>query len=308
MPKHKTKLIINPNADLGNAWRRTSDLRPIVEAHGGADWTGTVYPTHAVELAREAAEEGYELVVAVGGDGTVHEVINGLMQVPVERRPRLGVVPMGSGNDFAHAIGMDHKPPVALTKTLTGQPKSIDIGVMEDNLGRREYFDNTINIGFGGAVTIYSHQMPVVRGFLMYLFAVIQTILLKHDVIHLQITADGKSWEEDVMMFILCNGGREGGGFNVSPSARNDDGIFNYLSVEACSRPMMFRLIPEFMGGTHERFRQITTGQFHKIELQADRPLLMHADGEIFAGFGTDVNHLKIEIIPNALEVMTGND
>src|SRR3990172_6830669 len=101
MPAHRIKIILNPNADLCRAWRSASDLRPIVDEFGGADWSGTVYPTHAIELARQAGEDGYQMVVAVGGDGTVHEVINGLMQLPAEKRPRLGVVPLGSGNDFA---------------------------------------------------------------------------------------------------------------------------------------------------------------------------------------------------------------
>ena len=106
----KTKLIVNPNADLGRAWKTASDLRPIIEEFGGADWSGTVYPTHATELARQAGEAGYDLVVSVGGDGTAHEIVNGLMQVPAEKRPRLGVVPLGSGNDFAHAVGMPRQP------------------------------------------------------------------------------------------------------------------------------------------------------------------------------------------------------
>ncbi|UCF26696.1 MAG: acylglycerol kinase family protein, partial [Chloroflexota bacterium] len=80
MPKHNIKLIINPNADLGRAWRWGTDLRSVVEEFGGADWTGTVYPGHAEDLARQAAEDGYEVVISVGGDGTTHEVINGLMQ------------------------------------------------------------------------------------------------------------------------------------------------------------------------------------------------------------------------------------
>ena len=88
----RTKFIMNPNADMGNAWRQALDLRPIAEEHGGADWAGTVYPTHATELARQAGLDGYDLVVAVGGDGTVHEVINGIMSLPAEKRPRLGVV------------------------------------------------------------------------------------------------------------------------------------------------------------------------------------------------------------------------
>ncbi len=122
MPTHSVKLIVNPNADLGRAWRTVADLRPVVEELGGADWTGTVYPTHAIELAQKAAEDGYELVITVGGDGTVHEVVNGLMRVPKERRPRLGIVPLGSGNDFAHSVGMAKDAEDALRQIMRGSP------------------------------------------------------------------------------------------------------------------------------------------------------------------------------------------
>src|SRR4030042_3305307 len=110
MTNHETKVIVNPNADKGNAWRIAANLRPLVEEFGGADWSDTVYPTHAAELTSQAAGSGCSLVIAVGGDGTVHEVVNGLMQVPVEIRPRLGIVPLGSGHDFAHSIGIIGSP------------------------------------------------------------------------------------------------------------------------------------------------------------------------------------------------------
>jgi len=96
----KIKIILNPMADMGNAWRVARDLRSITEQHGGVDWSGTVYPGHAIELAKQS--EGYDMVIAMGGDGTVHEVMNGLMQIPEDKRPILGVVPVGSGNDFGH--------------------------------------------------------------------------------------------------------------------------------------------------------------------------------------------------------------
>ena len=105
MPR-KTKIILNPMADMGNAWRVANDLRPLITQFGNADWSGTVYPTHATELAKQAGEQGYEMIIAIGGDGTAHEVINGIMQLPADRRPAFGVVPVGSGNDFAHAIGV----------------------------------------------------------------------------------------------------------------------------------------------------------------------------------------------------------
>jgi diacylglycerol kinase (ATP) len=304
MSKHKVKLIANPNADLGRAWRWASDLRPVADEFGGADWAGTVYPTHASELARQAAEEGYEMVVAVGGDGTVHEVINGLMKAPMEARPRLGVVPMGSGNDFASSIGMDTRSSYALRQVLSGKPRRIDVGTVEDEIGRTEYWDNTIGIGFDATVTIRSRAIPYLRGFLVYLISVLQTILLNHEASCLKVRTDQENWEKDMLLLTLCNGGREGGGFKIAPQARVDDGLFHYVGVYKVTRLMMLRLLPEFMQGTHGRFHQVRMGAFREMELEADRPLIIHTDGEIFAGFGMDVRRLKVEILPGAVEVM----
>lgn len=304
MPQHRVKLIVNPNADLGRAWIVARDLRPIVEEFGGADWAGTVYPTHAVELARQAGEQGYEVVVAAGGDGTAHEVINGLMQVPKDKRPRLGVVPLGSGNDFAHAIGMNAQPLHALRQVFTGQPKSIDIVRLEDNLGRVEYWGNTLGIGFDTTVTIRSRRFRQFRGFLIYLVAVIQTILLNHDAPRMQVQSDREQWEQEMVMLVLCNGGREGGGFRVSPQAKPDDGLLNYAGIQRVSRPMMFRLLPEVMRGTHGRFRQVRMGEFTHMQVQSDRPLYIHMDGEIFAGWGNDIRSLRVDLLPGELQIV----
>jgi len=308
MPR-KVKLILNPMADMGRAWKAANDLRPIVqEFQGDISWSGTVYPTHAVELARQAAKEGCDLVLALGGDGTAHEVINGLMQIPEKQRPVLGVVPLGSGNDFAHAIGVPKKADHALVHALKGQPSAIDIGLMTDEQsGRKEYFDNTVGAGFDAVVTIRSHRLPIVKGFLMYLTAVIQTILLNHDPAKIQFQTDRDSWEDTVLMTTVCNGGREGGGFLISPDSKINDGLLEFLTVRKVSRGMMFRLVPAFMKGTHLRFQKATRrDSCKKLSLTADRPLYIHADGEIFTSFGSDVRKVSFEIIPNALQVVKG--
>ncbi len=275
MRRHNVKMILNPNADMGNAWKLATDLRPIVDEFGGADWSGTVYPTHATDLAIQAVEEGYELVIAAGGDGTVHEVINGLMQVPQEKRPRLGVVPLGSGNDFAHAIGIEKSPSAALRQVFKGSSHKVDVGLIEDNLGRREYWDNTLGIGFDATVTIRSHKLPVVRGFLMYFTAVLQTIAFNHEAPLMKIKTDEESWDEKIMMFVICNGPREGGGFLVAPDAVVDDNLFHYAAIRKVSRPMMLRLVPEVMNGTHGRFRTDPHGH-HAPNETASRGSLAH--------------------------------
>jgi diacylglycerol kinase (ATP) len=305
MPR-KVKLIFNSTADMGRAWRIANDLRPIIADYAHADWSGTVYPTHASELARQAGEQGYEMVIAIGGDGTVHEVINGLMQVPKRARPILGIVPVGSGNDFAHAIGLPEKSDVALVHALHGDSQAVDLGLLSDESGRKEYFDNTLGIGFDAVVTIRSHKLPVVRGFLMYLTAVIQTIILNFKPMQLHVETDTEVWDNPTLMLTLCNGSREGGGFLVAPQARNDDGLLEYATIRKVSRPMMFRLVPEVMKGTHGRFKQVRMGTFRKMTLSSDRALYIHADGEIFTGFSTDIRKLTLEVIPGGIQVVKG--
>jgi len=302
----KIKIILNPMADMGNAWRAARDLRSVTEQHEGIDWSGTVYPGHAIDLAKQAGEQGYDLVIAMGGDGTVHEVMNGLMKVPEEKRPVLGVVPVGSGNDFGHGISASRNSAEALNRAINGEPSTLDLGLMTDEHGRKEYFDNTLGIGFGAMVTIRSHQLPLLRGFLMYLTSVIQTILLDHNPMKMQIEVDGKKMEESIIYLILCNGPREGGGFLIAPDAKIDDGLLDYVMITNVSRLKMFRIVPEVMKGTHGRFKEVTMNKCKKFTLTADRPLYIHADGEIFSGPGTDIRQVSFEILPNALKVIRG--
>ncbi|HTP02003.1 MAG TPA: diacylglycerol kinase family protein [Anaerolineales bacterium] len=300
----KIKIILNPVADMGNSWKVANDLRPMITAHGNADWSGTVYPTHATELAKQAAEQGYERIIAMGGDGTVHEVVNGIMQAPEGHRPVLGVVPVGSGNDFAHALGIPLESDRALACALDGKPSSIDLGMMTDEQGRREFFDNTLGIGFDTVVTIRSHKLPIVRGFLMYFTAVIQTILLNHDPSLMQMDIDGQQWEQSNLMLTVCNGPREGGGFLVAPEAKIDDGLLHYAVIRKVSRPMMFRLLPEVMKGTHGKFEPVRLGTCKTMKVTADRPMYIHADGEIYTGFGSNIRGVSFDVLPGALQVV----
>jgi len=305
MSKPRLKMIMNPIADMGNAWKLAADLRHLVEAFADVQWSGTVYPTHAKELASQAGEEGYDVVVAMGGDGTAHEVVNGLMEIPPEKRPKFAVIPLGSGNDFASSLGYGAVPSDAVKVIRDGHSKMVDLFMITDENGRQEYVDNTANIGFGGSVTIYSHSMPIVRGFLMYLLAVLQTIFSNYTIMNVEIKTEKDEWQDEVIMIVLNNGPREGGGFITGPDAKNDDGILNYCIAKKVSRLMMLRLLPEFMRGAQERFKPIYMGTFRKIEIKSDKPLVLHTDGEVYAGFTHDIHYLKAELLPEALEVIT---
>ena len=232
--------------------------------------------------------------------------MNGLMQIPETRRPVLGIVPVGSGNDFGHGIKASTTPTEALNRAINGEPATVDLGLMTDGHGRREYFDNTLGIGFGAMVTIRSHRLPLLRGFLMYLTSVLQTILLDHNPIAMQIETDTDRWTQKVIYLVICNGPREGGGFLIAPEAKIDDGLLNYAMITDVSRLMMFRIVPEVMKGTHGRFKEVKMGVCKKFSLTADRPLYIHTDGEIFSGPGTNVRQVTFEILPNALKVVRG--
>jgi diacylglycerol kinase (ATP) len=302
----RIKLIINPLANLGRAWQVAAALRPVASQFGQADWVGTVYPTHATEIAAQAAREGYDWVVAMGGDGTIHEVINGLMQVPAAERPKLGIVPVGSGNDFAFSLSLSRKPEVALRHIFSGVPRPLDIGLVEDNLGRKEYWNNTLGIGFDAIVNIHSRKVPIVRGFAIYFAAVVQAILLNHHPNPMQVIMDGKKFEKSLLMFIMANGRREGGGFLVSQDGRQDDNRLEYNLVGSISRLRMIMSIPPFLKGTQAALPYVETGQFQQLELQASRPMQIHTDGEVFAGFDSQTTSLKVRVIPGEITTVCG--
>ena len=300
----RVKLIFNPHADRGRAWDIASSLQTIIEHHGGASWASSEYPTHATELAEQAALEGYDVIAALGGDGTVHEIVNGLMRVPAENRPTLAAVPLGSGNDFSSNVGVEQDVDIAMERVFHGEVKTIDLGQISDATGRTEYWDNTLGIGFDASATIHSRQITRLQGFLMYLWAVILTILRNHDAPLMKIITDEETIEQNVLMLVLCNGPREGGGFFIAPGALLDDGVLNYAMVESVSRPMMLRLVPEVMRGTHGRFKQVRLGQFRELRLTSERPITIHTDGEVFAGFSSNVQDIHVKILPGELKVI----
>ncbi len=301
MPNHNVKLIFNPIANLGRSWPIASSLRPLLTELGGADWTGTVYPTHAAELARQAGEQGYQRVVVMGGDGTVHEVVNGLMQLPPEQRPAMGIVPVGTGNDFAHSLGVSPIPETALRQAIQGPVHPIDVARVEDNRGHSEYFVNTFGIGFDAVINIRSRRVTLLQGFAVYFLAMLQALMLDYTPFKAHVHTDQLEWEEPLLMMVVCNGRREGGGFVIAPAASQRDGRLDFVSVPTISRARMLITMPYFLKGTHGGLSYVRTGGLRSLELQSDRPLYIHSDGEIYAGMHSTVNRLRIETCPNAI-------
>jgi YegS/Rv2252/BmrU family lipid kinase len=291
-------------ADRGRSGQKASDLRAMVNELGGADWHGTEYPAHATEVAAEAAAKGYQTVVALGGDGTVHEVINGLMRIAPEQRPRLGIVPIGSGNDFAFALGVPFNPQEAVRRVFTGGERWVDVALIRDGSGRCEYFDNTAGLGFDAAINIRSRKIKLLTGFAMYLTAVLQSIALNFEAPRLRVQHDTATLDEPILMLTVGNGPREGGGFVTTPAARPDDGQLDFVYIGQVSQWRMLQLLPKVMNATHVRERDVRVGVTTRLVVDSDRALPIHIDGELFAPYEADVRHVEIEIVPRAIRVV----
>ena len=298
---HTTQLIFNPMADRGHSGERASDLRAMVAELGGADWHGTEYPAHATEVAAQSADRGYTTLVALGGDGTVHEVINGLMRIAPERRPRLAIVPIGSGNDFAFAAGVAANPQEAVRRAFQGTERWVDVALIRDGSGRSEYFNNTCGLGFDAAINIRTRKIKFFTGFFMYLAATLQSIAGNFEAPHFKVTYDGGTLDQPLLMLTVGNGPREGGGFKTTPAAQVDDGMLNFVYVGPVTQFRMLQLLPKFMNATHVTEPDVKLGTTTRLRLTADRALPIHIDGELFAPYEANVREVEIEIVPRAI-------
>jgi diacylglycerol kinase family enzyme len=187
-------LIANPAAGRGAALRALPRIKSLLSEHGiSFDLRQTSFMGQGIEFARQAAERGYEIVTAVGGDGTLNEVINGLMDARLEgcQVPALAVLPAGRGNDFAYSMGLPLDLPAACLALVRGHRRLIDIGRLSggsDPLGR--FFGNGIGVGFDALVSIEAARMTALSGFTNYLVA-----LLKSLVVHFHSPLMQVEWE-----------------------------------------------------------------------------------------------------------------
>jgi diacylglycerol kinase (ATP) len=315
-PMPRMKLILNPASDRGRTAQVGETLQALLHAraeiehqrgvHYELDWELTERPGQAVEITQHAAKDGYDIVVAVGGDGTVHEIVNGLMKVSEARRPKLGVLPAGSGNDFAHNMRLPARVEDCVHCLFNNTSRTIDVGLYKDDKGREEYWDNTIGLGFSGAVNMAARKITWIYGFPVYLIAVLQTIFTTHKRIAVDVTLDGKPIpRRKVTMISICNGPREGGGFPVAPHSIMDDGFLTYMFMRDTNRGQMLYFLPVVMTSSHLGYKRFfEQGNCKHIAIKADQTLAIHADGEIFGTWEEDVREVEMSIVPAAIQVM----
>jgi diacylglycerol kinase (ATP) len=299
--ERRVKVIYNPAADRGKAAALLPDLRRCLSLPGAVHLAQTSRPGEATVLAAQALAQGYEVIAAAGGDGTVNEVINGFMTANDERaRGTLGVIPIGSGNDFAWGIGVARDLRGACERLFVGRRRQVDIGRIGDGGEHSRYFCNGVGIGFDAAVACEVRKMRRVGGFLMYLVGVMRTLVLHHKAPHTIIRIDGQEISGEFLMVTVSSGQRYGGGFRITPEAVMDDGSLDLCIVSKMARLAILRMIPRFIRGSHvgHGLVQMQRGQHIVVDICGQQPV--HVDGEIFT---EHAGWLKIEVLPRHLWV-----
>ena len=264
----------------------------------------TEAPGHATTLAREAAEAGRRFVVAVGGDGTVHEVVNGLVDAESGRARGedlvLGVVSAGSGSDLARTFGLDRDPEL-LARHLDGEATmGFDLGRVRltgrDGRERTVLFHNIAEAGYGGLVTDLANRLPRWVGGTRYVLATLAAVS-RFRLVPTTVTVDHTEVSEELSNVIVANGQFFGGGLRVAPRALPDDGRFN-VQVWRGRPADVLRALPDLRVGMHLERDDVREWQSTTVRIDADQPLLIEADGEVL---GT--TPAEIDLLPTPLRI-----
>ena len=299
-------IIFNPFSNRGDS-KHTIDA--VLQNLASSDLSYQVKLTegrrHAIELAREAALAGVQLVVAAGGDGTVNEVANGILLAAEGQDgvapATLGVLPMGSGNDFAWGLGIRDGVEDAVDRLKRGHTRVIDVARAEFDNAPDRYFVNMLGCGFDARVNIEAHKIKRLRGFAIYMAAVLKTlwIYFERPLVHLE--TDAQTLETPAFITFIANGPRLGGGFLATPQARYDDGEMDLCIATDVSRREVVPLIPKLMKGKHTDHPKIIMDRTRSLTLRSDDPLPCQADGETIA---ENLHLVKITTIPQRLRVV----
>jgi len=299
----KTMVIFNPVANRGHGGEIEDCLKNCLPKPNEIIWERTDKAGDAQRIAVKAVQRGFKRIIAIGGDGTTAEIVNGMMRYPKSKRPILGIVPIGSGNDFAAGLGIPPEPKEAMYQALHGTSQPVDIGMLKTNYSPLHYWVNAVGIGFDAVVNIHSRNMKVFSGFGLYLASALKTILQNHIPYHVIGKIDKQTWDKKFLMLVISNGKREGGGFKIAPHAQLNDGYLNFVGVMEISRLRMLITLLYFLQGKQEQLPYVESGLLNKMEITTDHPMQIHADGEVIAGFDSNITSLQIQVLPSVIEV-----
>jgi YegS/Rv2252/BmrU family lipid kinase len=304
MAKTHAKVIVNPVAGANKStFRQWPHIQSLLRENGlSFDFQYTEGVGHASELARLAASDGYHFLVAVGGDGTINEVANGLLNSPDADATTLGVVSTGTGNDFIRSMGIP-RDYIKACKCVMGNHRSlIDVGLVEfkqNGKTARRYFINGAGVGFDAEVTETSHRMPrLVNNTVPFVLSLLKTLPTYRNK-DVQMSIDGRQEKRRVLSVIVSNGAYFGGGMRIAPEAELNDRHLDVLTIGDVGKAELLQVFPRVYKGTHITHPKVRMEKAEKITIECDRRILLQADGELL-GEGP----VTFQIVPAALNVV----
>ncbi len=281
-------LIINPNAKKGKGMEKAREIVDIFKEHSiSVSVAYTRGPDHAEELATQAANEGFDVIVAAGGDGSVNEVVNGIMKSNNPERVKLGIIPIGRGNDYAYSLGIPTDVRKAAQIIVEGCVRKVDLGKVTDLVkDSSRYFLNGNGYGFEPLVNYRAMRFKHLNGMPSYIVAFIGILLAPPKPYLLKLIDD----EEEVLLqtqqVSICLGRRMGSAFMLAPNAVLDDGYFDLMYTK---RPLssfsLFVAAMQFIRGTHvDNKKTFHTAKVRKVRILSERAnITSHVDGEMMA-------------------------
>jgi diacylglycerol kinase (ATP) len=304
MDKLFAKVIVNPAAGANSTHRKWPGIRSCLKSIGMSfDYQFTEGKGHGIELAKAAAGEGYRYLVAVGGDGTVHEVANGILQTPNAVQTSLGVVCTGTGSDLSRSIGIPQHYNHSCSWLTSSRRLVIDVGsVQYQDKGRQlqRFFVNSAGIGIDATVVAATEKLPkYFGGTLPYLVGLVRSFIGYHNK---QVTfrIGTKTLEKArIMSMVIANGKYFGGGMQIAPGAKLNDGLFDIVIIKDFSKMELVRNISKVYKGTHLSHPKIRLEKDIRVTIESTQKFLLHADGEIL-GEGP----VSFSLLPGALSLV----
>jgi len=302
-PLSQTLVILNPWAGRGRGARsRGAVVRGLRDAGISFELSETTGPGHAAGLAREADAAGMARIIVAGGDGTIHEVANALLAGPRAEdgatRVPIGVIPLGTGNDFAKLLGVHRlPPPVAAARLAAARADRFDAGRVQG-----EYFDNIFGVGFDVEVVRHANRIRRLKGPLVYLAAIYRTFAVFQPPM-LEVRSDEHAESGAMMMLAVTIGVCGGGSFYITPRADPTDGWLDVCLIRRVGLATFLRSVPKVMKGTHGELEDVAMYRSREVTVSSTdgTPLVLQLDGELRE---PGVPSVTVTIEPGALRVM----
>jgi YegS/Rv2252/BmrU family lipid kinase len=280
-----TKVIVNPIAGAGRTVRKWPQIMGLLKSIGlSFEYDLTEASGHAIELAKSAAKKGYELVVSVGGDGTINEIVNGLYSAGNIRDVTLGIISTGVGSDFIRTIGIPRSYKEACQRLMNSRKLVVDLGVVEYvNNGEvsKRLFVNFAGLGFDAEVVKATTQRFKALGSTpSYLIGLLTTFVF-YETKQVSLILDGQPEERRVWTILMSNGKYGGGGMLAAPNADLTDGLLDVVVIGDLSKLNLLKSLPRIYKGTHLSHPKVTVKRAREIDIRPRQQMSLQADGEL---------------------------